>query len=174
MDTVYILQIVTICITALTLVINVFVTLITNKQKNYNEIITTNRIEFMLRNRDNAAKFTAEAKNIILQLKSGNSSIDLKCLYLSFEQICLVLKPYNSIDKDIINAGQKVINLIEQSVLDGKLNELLSDAVNEFANLFNIYDDADWKFIKSQFNSTNKNSADFDKICDEIKSRYNN
>lgn len=172
MEIVYILQIITICITALTLVINVLITLITNKQRNYNEIITTNRIEFMLRNRDNAAKFTAEAKNIILQLKSGNCSIDLKSLYLSFEQICLALKPYNSIDKDIITAGEKVVNLIETSVLDGKLNELAVAAVDEFANLFNIYDDADWKFIKAQFNSTHKNSDDFDKICEQIKSKY--
>ena len=172
MDTVYILQVVTICITALTLGINVLVTLITNKQKNYNEIITQNRIEFMLRNRDNAAKFTAEARDIMLKLKRKDNSVEVKNLYLAFEQICLVLKPYNSIDKEIINAGNNIIALIEHSLLDGCLNNSLPEAINEFAKLFNIYDDADWKFIKQQFNSTNKSSDDFDKICNEIKSKY--
>ncbi len=172
MDTVYILQVVTICITALTLGINVLVTLITNKQKNYNEIITLNRIEFMLRNRDNAAKFIAEAKDITLKLKRKDSSFDVKNLYVAFEQLCLVLKPYNSIDKEIITAGNNVIASIEQSLTGGRLDDSLPEAINEFAKLFNIYDDADWKFIKQQFNSTSKNSDDFDKICNEIKSRY--
>jgi len=173
METVYILQIVTICITTLTLIINVLVTLITNKQKNYNEIITNNRIAFMLRNRDNATKFLAEAKDLIFKLKSGSNSIDLKPIYLSHEQICLALKPYNNIDKNIITVSNMVIELAEQSVLSRCLNDSLSDAVNEFAKLINIYDDADWKFIKEQFNSTNKKSADFDKICEEIMIKYN-
>lgn len=54
------------------------------------------------------------------------------------------------------------------------LDATLQGEIDEFSKLFNIYDDADWKFIKQQFNSTNKKSADFDKICDEIKSKYYN
>ena len=173
MEIVYILQIITICITALTFVVNVLITLITNKQKNYNEIITNNRIEFMLRNRDNATQFIAEARYLIFKLKNGECSIDLKPLYLSYEQICMALKPYNSIDNEIITAGKNVLELAEESVLKGHLNDSLLDAVNKFARLFNIYDDADWKFIKQQFNSTHKKSADFDKICEEIKIKYN-
>lgn len=172
METVYILQIVTISITAITLIINVLVTLMTNTQKNYNEIITTSRLEFLAHNRNNAAEFISEAKNIALLLKSGANPIDVKPLYLAFEQICIALKPYNAFDKEIIDVGKKITSLIEQSVLAGHLNESLGDAIGKFAHLFNIYDDADWKFIKQQFNSTHKNSDDFDKICADILLKY--
>lgn len=172
MDTVYILQIITICLTALTLVINVLVTLITNRQKNYNEIITSSRLEFMVRNRENASKFIAEAKNIGLMLKCGKSQIDVKPLYTYFEQLGISLKTYNDIDEKIICVGKRVIGLVEQSVLSGNPQNELSDAIDEFSRLVNIYDDADWKFIKQQFNSTTKKSEDFDKICDDIQSKY--
>lgn len=172
MDTVYVLQIITISLTAITLIINVLVTLMTNKQKNYNEIITSSRLDFMTRNRDNAAKFVAEAKSIELALKCKVNQIDAKSLYLAFEQICIALKPYNSIDKEIIDAGKNVVAIIEQSIVSQQFNESLSEAINKFEQLFNIYDDADWKFIKQQFNSTNKTSVDFDKICDDIKSLH--
>ena len=173
MDIVYILQVVTICISTLTLIINVLVTTFANRQKNYNEIITSSRLEFMLNNRNNAAKFAAEAKNVALKIKCGNNSIDLSSLYLSFEQIHIALKPYNLIDKNILDAGERVLALTEQSVIEVSLNNSLSDAVDEFVKLINIYDDADWKFIKQQFNSTRRKSADFDKICDDIKMKYN-
>ena len=174
MDTVYILQVVTICVTALTLVINVLVTLLTNKQKNYNEIITNSRLEFMVSNRNNATKFIAEAKSIALMLKSGSTVIDVKPLYTYFEQIRIALKTYNAIDKEIVCAGNLIVSLVEQSVLNGQPEEGLTESIEEFSKLFNIYDDADWKFIKQQFNSTNRKSEDFDKICSEIKSRYQN
>ncbi|MBD5636397.1 MAG: hypothetical protein HDP28_01060, partial [Clostridia bacterium] len=125
METVYILQIVTICITALTLVINVLVTLFTNKQKNYNEIITNSRLDFMRSNRDNAAKFIAEARSIALSLKSGKQDIDLKSLYLAFEQLNIALKTYNEIDNEIILAGNRVIALVEQSIIDKKIDDNL-------------------------------------------------
>lgn len=173
MDIVYILQVVTICISTLTLIINVLVTTIANKQKNYNEIITSSRLDFMKNNRDNAAKFAAEADNVALKLNCGNILSDLSSLYISFEQIRIALKPYNSIDKNILDAGQKVLSLIEQSVIAGTLSNSLSDSIDEFVRLVNIYDDADWKFIKQQFNSTNKKSEDFDKICNDISLRYN-
>lgn len=172
MDTVYILQVITICITALTVVINVLVTSITNRQKNYNEIITESRLEFMQNNRNNAANFTAEAKNIILKLNCGKNEIDVKDLYTAFERICLALKPYNAIDKEITDAGRHVVNLIERSVIKNRPDGELTAAVNEFEKLFNIYDDADWKFIKQQFNTTKKKSEDFDKICNDIKAKY--
>ena len=173
MEIVYILQIVTICITALTLVINVLITVLTNKQKNYNEIITNSRLEFMLRNRDNATRFIAEAKNIVLNPKWRNNVLDLKPLYTHFEQICMALKPYNTIDEEIIAAGNRIIELTEQAVLSKSLNEELPETIKEFARLVNIYDDADWKFIKQQFNTTTKKSEDFDKICNDIKAKYN-
>lgn len=173
METVYILQIVTISITVLTLIVNVLVTALTNRQKNYNEIITNSRIEFMKSNRNNAAKFTAEAKNIVYLLKSGKSEINLKTLYVYFEYLSISLKVYNAIDNEIIDSGKRVIDLVEQSVLCGSLQNDLLDAIDKFSRLINIYDDADWKFIKQQFNSTNKNSDDFDKICNDIKSKYN-
>ncbi len=173
METVYILQVVTISITVLTLIVNVLITILTNRQKNYNEIITSSRIEFMKSNRDNAARFTAEAKNIAFLLKSGKSEINLKMLYKYFEYLCISLKVYNAIDNEIINSGKRVIDLVEQSILGGNLQNELFDAIDKFSRLINIYDDADWKFIKQQFNSTNKNSADFDKICNDIKSKYN-
>ncbi|MDE7405412.1 MAG: hypothetical protein K2M89_00875 [Clostridiales bacterium] len=173
METVYILQVVTISITVLTLIVNVLITILTNRQKNYNEIITSSRIEFMKSNRDNAARFTAEAKNIAFLLKSGKSEINLKMLYKYFEYLCISLKVYNAIDNEIIDSGKRVIDLVEQSILGGNLQNELFDAIDKFSRLINIYDDADWKFIKQQFNSTNKNSADFDKICNDIKSKYN-
>ena len=162
----------TICITVVTLVVNVLITLIISKQENYNQIITNSRLKFMADNRTNAATFTAEARNIAFMLKGGNSQIDLKPLYLAFEQIRLALKPYNDIDKKIIDAGNSVVALVEQSVAENKLNEGLFDAVESFVQLVNIYDDADWKFIKQQFNSTNKKSKDFDNICDDVMSKY--
>lgn len=173
METVYILQIVTISITAITLAINVLITTLTNKQKNYNEIITSSRIDFMMRNREYSAKFTAEAKNIVLLLKCGKSEIDLKMLYTYLEQLCISLKAYNDIDKEIIDCGNRVINLVEQSILNANLQSELSNEIDKFSHLFNIYDDADWRFIKQQFNSTNKNSEDFDRICNDIKAKYN-
>lgn len=173
METVYILQIVTISITALTLVINVLVTTLSNRQKNYNEIITNSRIEFMKSNRENSARFTAEARNIVLLLKRGKSEIDLKSLYAYFEQLCISLKTYNDIDKAIIDSGRRVIDLIERSIVGGSLQSELPDAIDKFSHLFNIYDDADWQFIKQQFNSTTKQSKDFDKLCGEIGSKYN-
>lgn len=172
MDIVYVLQVVTICISTLTLIINVLVTTIVNKQKNYNEIITSSRLDFMKNNRDNAAKFAAEAKNIALNLKCRNTLSDLSSLYFPFEQIKIALKPYNHIDKQILDAAQNVLSLIEQSVIDGTLNNSLTDSIDEFVKLINIYDDADWKFIKQQFNSTNKKSEDFDKICNDILLKY--
>lgn len=173
METVYILQIVTISITALTLVINVLITILTNKQKNYNEIITSSRIKFMMNNRENSAKFIAEARNIVLLLKRGKSEIDVKMLYAYYEQLCISLKVYNDIDSKIVGSGKRVIDLIEQSIIIGSLQNELPDTIDNFSHLINIYDDADWKFIKQQFNSTKKKSADFDKICTELKSKYN-
>ena len=172
MEIVYILQVVTICITVVTLAVNVFVTLITSRQSNYNKIITKSRLEFLKRNRDNAAQFAAEAKNIALKLKCADKTVDMKTLYFSYEQICIALKPYNAIDNKILDAGKTVLSLVEQSILDGELNSELINSINEFVKLINIYDDADWKFIKQQFNSTNKKSEDFDDICDKIIKKY--
>lgn len=172
METVYILQIVTICITAITLIVNVLITLITGKQSNYNKIITESRLNFLAHNRENAAKFAAEAKSIALLLQSGKKPVDVKALYLAYEHICIALKTYNEIDKKIIDACNAVIASVEKSLLENKLDGALNGAIEEFVRLVNIYDDADWKFIKQQFNSTNKNSADFDRICDEVSSRY--
>lgn len=172
MDTVFILQVVTISITVLTLVVNVLVTTLANKQKNYNEIITNSRLDFMKSNRDNAAKFTAEARNIVLMFQSGNYNIDVKPLYTYFEQLSIALKTYNSIDNEIITAGNRVVGLIEQSVINKKSNDELPKAIKEFSDLINIYDDADWRFIKKQFNSTTKKSEDFDEICNEVKKKY--
>ncbi len=173
MDTVYlILQVVTISITALTLGINVFITIITNKQKNYNEVITNNRIEFLMRNRESMSKFIAEARNFIMSFKLGNKTVNIKPLYSYFEQICITLKTYNEIDREIVDAGKKIIDLTEKSILNEALSDDLSDAIDKFSLLVNIYDDADWKFIKQQFNSTNKTSDDFDKMCEDIKTKY--
>ncbi len=119
MDTVYlILQVVTISITALTLGINVFITIITNKQKNYNEVITNNRIEFLMRNRESMSKFIAEARNFIMSFKLGNKTVNIKPLYSYFEQICITLKTYNEIDREIVDAGKKIIDLTEKSILN--------------------------------------------------------
>ncbi|MCH5155663.1 MAG: hypothetical protein J1F69_03570 [Clostridiales bacterium] len=172
METVYILQIVTISVAVVTLLINVFITLTTAKQKNYNEIITTSRLEFMKSNRDNAAAFIAEAKNIAFLLRGKNKQIDLKPLYGAHAQICLALKEYNDIDKEITMLADRVLSLTEQAVLENKFNENISAAIEQFERIINIYDDADWQFIKQQFNSTSKNSADFDKICEQIKAKY--
>lgn len=172
METVYILQIVTISITVVTLLANILVTLFTNRQKNYNEIITTSRLEFMKSNRDNAASFVAEAKNIAFLIKTKNKQIDLKPLYNAHAQICLALKSYNAIDKEIITVANRVVALTEQSVAENKPNDNIAYAIGQFERLINIYDDADWKFIKQQFNSTSKNSADFDELCNQIKSKY--
>ncbi len=173
MDTVYVLQIITICITALSLFINVFVTLRTSKQENYNNIITTSRLNFMNQNRNNAAQFIAEAKNVAMMLKCKKKDIDLKPLYYSFSQISIALKSYNFIDKEILDAGNNVLGLAEKSIFNGSLDETLLTKINEFSHLINIYDDADWKFIKQQYNSSNKKSEEFDKICDDITKRYN-
>jgi len=172
MDTVYILQIVTICLTALSLLVNVVVTLRTSKQENYNNIITTSRLNFMNQNRNNAAQFVAEAKSIVLMLKSKKRDIDLKPLYYSFSQIEIALKSYNSIDKEILDAGSNVVALVEQSISKGSLHEALPTQIDEFSHLINIYDDADWKFIKQQYNSSNKKSEEFDKICDDVIAKY--
>lgn len=172
MDTVYILQVVTICLTALSLLVNVVVTLRTSKQENYNNIITTSRLNFMNQNRNNAAQFVSEAKSIALMLKCKKKDIDLKPLYYAFTQISIALKSYNSIDKDILDAGNNVVTLIEQSISNGSLDETLSAQIEEFSRLINIYDDADWKFIKQQYNSSNKKSEEFDKICDNVITKY--
>lgn len=172
MDTVYILQIVTICLTALSLLVNVVVTLRTSKQENYNNIITTSRLNFMNQNRNNATQFVAEAKSIVLMLKCKKNDIDLKPLYYSFSQISIALKSYNSIDKEILDAGNNVVSLVEQSISKGSLDEALLTKINEFSRLINIYDDADWKFIKQQYNSSNKKSEEFDKICDDVITKY--
>jgi len=172
METVYILQIITICITALSLFINVFITLKTSKQENYNNIITKSRLEFMNQDRKNAAQFVAEAKNIVAMMKCGKNVTDLKPLYYSFAQISIALKPYNSIDKQILDSGKQVLSLAEQSVINASLDDKLSIQIDEFVHLINVYDDADWKFIKQQFNSSNKKSEDFDNICDYVMSKY--
>lgn len=174
METVYILQIVTICITACTVFLNVIMTMVTNKQKNYNEVITNSRIEFMTRNRESAANFAAEAKSLAFALKLGRDKIDVKPLYAHFERIRIALRPYYAFDGEIIASGDDVIRLIEQAVLCGTANEEIYAAIEKFERLINIYDDADWKFIKTQFNSTSKKSCDFDDICAEIKSKYEN
>lgn len=173
MDTIYILQIITIVITVITLIINVFVTLKTSKQENYNSIITKSRLDFMNQDRISSAQFIAEAKNIALMIKNGNNSMDLKPLYYAFTQISIALKPYNTMEKKILDSGNGIIDLIEQSITNSKLDQTLSTRIDEFVRLINIYDDADWKFIKQQFNSTKKKSEDFDKICEDIISKYN-
>lgn len=172
METVYILQVVTICITALTLVINVLITLKTSRQNNYNKIITESRLEFMRQNRINATQFIAEANNIVFSLKQKNNKIDLKPLYCSFAHLRVALKSYNDIESEILGTGNNILLSVEKSINDNVIDGDLITQIEAFTHLINIYDDADWKFIKLQFNSSNKKSEDFDDICNEIKSKY--
>jgi len=172
METVYILQIITICLTAFSLFINVLITLKTNKQENYNNIITKSRLDFMNQDRINAAQFIAEAKNIATLVNCKKAAIDLKPLFYSFAQINIALKPYNEMERKILDVGQSIVDSAEKSVIDKHLDETYLARIDEFTQLINIYDDADWKFIKQQFNSSNKNSEDFDRICDYVMSKY--
>ncbi len=172
MDTVYLLQVITISITVLTLVINALITWFSNRQKNYNGIITNSRLDFMKRNRENSSIFIAEVRNVVFMLKCGKNEIDIKNIYYYFEQLSVSLKTYNKIDKKIDDTGKLIIEMIEKSIQSKEAKDGLIDVIDDFSRLINIYDDADWKFIKQQFNSTSKKSEDFDKICDEVLSKY--
>lgn len=177
METVYILQIITIGITLISLVANICVTIFENRKTNYVEIITSSRLEFMKNNRTEAASFIVLCRKFALGMRSDHSyDIDkIDDLYMSFEKIKLFLKPCYSIDSRIIKSGEKIVSSIEDAVLKKEIdiNVFLSE-INVFEKLFSVYDAADWKFVKEQFNGKNGKSMHFDEICDEFERKFNN
>lgn len=153
MDTIIILQIVTIVISVISIFINYSLTVRENSKNNFLNYTTNHRLSTLLTVREKVATIINLTTPItIIKIKEENEKGYIKELLQNLCEFEMILKKIYTEEEELLSMANQLCHLaIKFYDEDDKLLinqiELIS---NKFKYLFSIYDTADWEFIKAQ------------------------
>jgi hypothetical protein len=173
MEIVYILQVITISVSIISVFINAFLTLSVNKRKQISDTVAKQRLLFLQQYRNLFSQIIALCDvNSIMFCEQKNFYFELCEKIIKLK---ILFKRIYSQEKELLYQIDKLRDCaitFYQSNADVKNMNALKDQVDTLYQLIDIYDLAYWRFIINQASGKNVESDNFDKIYEKVKKEY--
>ena len=173
METVYILQIITIVVSVFSVISTVVVNLITNKSNNVSNIVANQRLSFLQEYRKKSSLLLALCSPSILAEKK-NDYLERQIILTSYE-LKNIFKGCYEEERVILNKIDAVVNIamrFRKNPENTELQAILEQANAELFQVINVYDLAYWRFIIDQSSGKKYKVDDFDKYYVDAERRY--
>lgn len=151
MNTVIVLQIITIIISFLTLVSNTAITINENRKTHYVEFTTSSRIQVLNKTRELIAKLAAMTDPMVINNVSSNSEYYLQLCKIKYD-LNILLKDINEEERVLKTLINTTVETADKYLKSHSLEneQELHQCINTIMSLYAIYDSTDWRFIKEQ------------------------
>lgn len=172
MEVVYILQIITIAVSIVSVVSSVIVSVKTNKTQNIAKIVANQRLIFLQQYREKSSLLlTLCSPEIISGAQDG--SFERELLQTSYELKSIFKACYKQ-ESELLRL---IDTVVENAFLFKKTNsaedkDRLNEAIKQLFRLINIYDVAYWRFIIDQTSGKNYKIDNFDSYFYEAEKTF--
>lgn len=167
-----IIAIITAGIAFVTSVASLTYNFIQNRKDRVQKVILENRVKYMNEIREGFTSFIGLANLDAIKYAKSCPEV-MNNLFSGYGKIKTYIKPFYKIDKELLNALDKIYGIILSALNGEEINRAAFDELREdFSDKFLKYDWAYWKYIQRQKEGNFMNSDDaFDNVyCEFIKS----
>lgn len=173
METVYILQIITIGVSILTIFINGWVSLSSVKKQNVANIVTAQRLENLNQYRILSSNLISLCNPLIIKNNWDNSY--LETVKKEENKLKIIFKTVYQAEMELVDSLEDMVTLAYDYYFDKNNKELEQNLIEKIDKLYdkiNTYDLAYWRYIINQSEGKSYDQLDFDHFWEESKSEY--
>ena len=175
METVYVLQIVTILVSVINIIFTLLVSIYTNRAQNVANIVAKQRLVFLQQYREKSSLLLTLCTPDVLA-RSSDTHFEKELLQISFELKSLFKQCYDEENLILLEIDKVVSTALEFKENTGNLSnrENLNRSIQHLFLLINTYDLAYWRFIIDQASGRRYKVDDFDKYYADAEKRFKN
>lgn len=173
METVYILQAITIVVSVVSVGLNVMISILTNNRKQISDIVAKRRLNHLQQYRTGISKLAAICNPEAIvsnEIKAFNYTLSSEIMKLA-----IIFKGVYRPEQEILSEIEqlKKIALAFYSEQNNKeLKNQLETQLEKLVDLINIYDLAYWRFIINQATGKNISNDFFGKFYEKARNDY--